>query len=276
MLLGRTNGIVARAWGRVRRESVRARDRVRGWPIRAACRRQGLPLPPGRLMHLVTGAEDVAWFLDSGGAAARGLRTVLDRNGLALESFQSVLDFGCGAGRVLRHWKGLVGPSLHGADANPDLIAWCRANLPFARFHVNGLERGLAVGDASFDLIYALSVFTHLSEPLQRFWIDELTRVVRPGGYLLLTTHGEHYLGRLSAEERDRFGAGRLVVHASGDEGSNDCAAFHPEAYVRATLARGLDVLDFLAEGAVGNPRQDVYLLRKPAPASVQVPPRAA
>jgi SAM-dependent methyltransferase len=224
----------------------------------------------------VAGTEDVTWFLDSGAEAARGVRAVLGQNGLALESLHSVLDFGCGVGRVLRHWKGLSGPALHGADANPDLIAWCRANLPFARFQVNGLDGGLAAGNVSFDFIYALSVFTHLSEPLQRFWIDELARVLRPGGYLLLTTHGAHYLGRLSPEERDRFRAGRLVVHGSRGEGSNDCAAFHPEPYVRETLARGLDVQDFRAEGALGNPRQDVYLLRKPAPVRVSASERAA
>jgi hypothetical protein len=32
---------------------------------------------------------------------------------------------------------------------------------------------------------------------------------------------------------------------------------------VRRTLAAGLEVVDFVPEGALGNPRQDVYLLRK-------------
>ncbi|MCA1686502.1 MAG: class I SAM-dependent methyltransferase [Planctomycetia bacterium] len=226
-----------------------------------------MPIPPGRLIFLVANTEDVTWFLDSGTQAAQSLSRILARNGLAIETFGSVLDFGCGVGRVLRHWSAVSGPVFHGADYNPSLVAWCRRNLPFARFQVNGLGRGLGSDDATFDFVYALSVFTHLSEPLQRFWMGELSRVLRPGGYLFLTTHGEHYLGQLTTEDRDAFRAGRVVVHKAGREGSNDCAAFHPEPYVRSTLARGFEVVDFAPEGALGNPRQDVYLLRKPAAA---------
>lgn len=266
-MLGRETRTPSRHWSRVKRLSIRARDRIRGLPLRASYRRSGHPIPPGRLIHLVAGTEDITWFLDSGAAAARSLSDILGRHGRPIESFRSILDFGCGVGRVLRHWSTLRGPVLHGTDYNPDLVAWCRANLAFARFEVNGLDRRLTADDAAFDLIYALSVFTHLSEPLQRFWIDELARVLRPGGYLLITAHGAHYLEQLSAPEREQFRAGRLVVRSTRREGSNDCAAFHPEGYVRTTLARTLDVVDFIPEGAVGNPRQDVYLLRKPGAA---------
>lgn len=262
---GQNAGILVRALGRVKRFSDRGRQHVRGLPIRAECRRRGLPIPPGRLIHLVAGTEDVTWFLESGTAGARCLQDVLGKNGLALERFGAVLDFGCGVGRVLRHWNGLHGPVFHGADYNPDLIAWCRTNLPFARFQVNGLDRGLTSDGATLDFVYALSVFTHLSVPLQRFWMGELTRVLRPGGHLLITTHGDHYLGRLSPQEQAEFRAGKVVVQKASREGSNDCAVFHPERYVRTVLAAGLDVVDFLPEGALGNPSQDVYLLRKPA-----------
>jgi SAM-dependent methyltransferase len=215
-------------------------------------------------MHLVAGSEDVAWFLGSGAAAASCLREALSRNGVRLEDLDAVLDFGCGAGRVTRHWAGLPGPSFHGSDFNPALTAWCARNLPFARFQVNRLDGGLGYAAETFDLVYALSVFTHLSEPLQHFWVDELTRVLRPGGHLFLTVHGACYLPRLSASEQERFRDDQLVVQGVRREGSNDCAAFHPEAYVRRTRARGLEVVEFVPEGALGNPRQDAYLLRRP------------
>ena len=256
--------LLARALGRVNRLSRRVRERANGYPIRAEHRKRGVPLPPGRLMHLVAGTEDVTWFLESGAAGAKSLREVLARNGLAVESFGHVLDFGCGVGRVLRHWGAVRGPVFHGADYNPDLIQWCRSNLPFARFEVNGLDRPLASSDGTFDFVYALSVFTHLSEASQRFWVGELWRVLRPGGHLLITTHGEFYFGRLSPEEQRVFRSGGAVVHKAAREGSNDCAVFHPEAYVRGTLAGPFAVVDFLPEGASANPRQDVYLLRKP------------
>jgi SAM-dependent methyltransferase len=255
--------VIERALSRARRISKRFRDRVEGKPLRAAERSSGRPVPPGRLLHLIANTEDVSWFLETGALAARSIREVLHRNGLDINDFKSILDFGCGAGRVIRQWSSLQGPSLHGTDYNPALVTWCRANIPFARFQVNGLDSPLEKPSASFDFIYCLSVFTHLSESLQRFWMGELSRVLKPGGLLLITTHGDHYLPMLSASEQEFYRAGHLVVKKAKREGSNDCAAFHPERYVRETLARGFEVVDMIPEGALGNPCQDLYLIRK-------------
>jgi SAM-dependent methyltransferase len=261
---GQDATMFSRTWNRVKRLTNRTGQRLRGLPLRASYRRSRTPIPPGRLIHLVAGSEDVAWFLEGGGAAAQCLRDVLSKNGRSIESFTKILDFGCGAGRVMRHWSNLHGPRLHGADYHPDLVSWCKTNLPFAEFQVNGVDRRLVAEDETFDLVYALSVFTHLPEALQAFWIEELTRVLRPGGFLFITTHGRYYLEQLSHEERARFEAGQLVVRGSTRKGSNDCAAFHPESYVRSKLAEKLALLDFIPEGALGNPRQDVILLQKP------------
>jgi SAM-dependent methyltransferase len=254
-------GAVARGVNRVRLWSIRAKERALGLP---ACEtHNGLPLPPPHLRHAVANSEDVAWFLHAGAEGAACLREVLEKNGIRFNDLGAVLDFGCGVGRVLRHLADSNGPGLHGTDFNREMIAWCAPSLPFARFHLNDLKGPLAFESGRFDLIYALSVFTHLAETSQITWIEELRRVLRPGGYLFLTTHGEHYLSQLSAADQQRFRGGRLVVVGRRREGRNDCAAFHPEDYVRQTLAQGLDVVDFLPRAARGNPWQDVYLLRK-------------
>ena len=264
--------LMTRAWGKLGRISRRARERVRGLPLRAAERQRGRPVPPGRLIHLVANTEDVAWFLDTGALAARSIREILAKNGRQIEACDAILDFGCGAGRVIRQWADLPRTSIHGTDYNPKLVAWCRRRLPFARFGVNQLDRSLDLASGGFDLAYCLSVFTHLSEPLQRFWMDELARVLKPGGHLIITTHGDHYLPFLNPTEQAEFRAGRVVVQKSGRSGSNDCAAFHPESYVRQTLAQGFEVVDMIPEGALGNPSQDLYLLRKPGPPLVASP----
>ncbi len=264
-MAGQSAGVIRRAWRRLKHDSTRARDRIRSLPIRAANSAQGLPIPPGRLIHMVAGTEDVAWFLGSGEVAARCLWDTLTRNGVAIESLRDVLDFGCGVGRVIRHWHTPGGVRLHGADYNPELLAWCQASLPFATFQVNQIDRPLDARDESFDFAYALSVFTHLTAPLQRFWMDELLRVLRPGGHLFVTTHGAYYLDRLSLRtEQADFHAGRSVIHDARKDGSNDVAVYHPESHVREWLARGFEVREFAPEGALGNPRQDAYLLRKP------------
>ena len=142
----------------------------------------GLPVPPDELIELVADDKEVLWFLRGGKKAAESIVSSLARVGLNLEDFESVLDFGCGCGRVVRYWKDLDGPAIYGSDFNSKLIEWCQENLRFAKFTVNGLEPPLEYPDDFFDFIYALSVFTHLTEELQDAWVVELARVLRPGG----------------------------------------------------------------------------------------------
>jgi SAM-dependent methyltransferase len=217
----------------------------------------GPPLPPRRLMVRVAGTADAEWFLRSGRAAYDAIVAHVP-----LADHESVLDFGCGCGRVTRYWADYEG-AVCGSDVSQKAVDWCRDNLAFASFTRNGLAPPLDFDDATFDLVYALSVFTHLTEHLQLAWRDELRRVLRPGGRLLLSTHGRSYTARLDADERERFERGELVVRWADIPGTNLCSAYHPEQYVRETFATGFAFLELDPEGARGNPTQDLVLLQR-------------
>lgn len=223
----------------------------------------GLPIPPGHLIFLVSGTRGVEWFLRSGSAAADSMRTVMARSGTPLETLGRVLDFGCGCGRVLRHWHEMDGPELNGCDYNPRLIQWVSNHLPFVDVATNGIRPPLPYEPESFDLVYALSVFTHFTESLQDAWMQELHRVIRRDGFLVITTHGDRHADELTAAEKERYREGKMVVRDNPFAGTNICAAYHPNAYVRRVLARDFDIVAFHPEGATGNPHQDLYLLRK-------------
>lgn len=224
----------------------------------------GLPIPPMRLNFMVTGTTDVEWYLKSGWLSSQCIRFALERNEIHLGDLAAILDFGCGSGRVIRYWHTLPA-AVYGTDYNPELIRWCERHLRFAKFQVNGPVPPLGYPSNFFDLIYALSVFTHLDEAGQFAWMDELRRVAKPGGYVVITTQGAcpFYLRRLSPDQRARFHVDQLVIQGPGDVGSNQFSAYHPVAYVRSRLAEGFAVVSYLEGGAFGNPYQDLYLLKK-------------
>jgi SAM-dependent methyltransferase len=229
----------------------------------------GLPVPPPEMVHLTAGLFGVpdlyTRFNALGELGAASIRAMLERNGLAIERFESILDFGCGCGRIMRQWKSLTGTRLHGSDYNPYLVRWCQANIPFAAFTVNGMAPPLAYDDASFDFVYVISIFTHLLEPLQVPWAAEVARVLRPGGVALVTVHGASHLPTLEDPDREAFQAGELIVLRPERAGTNVTAVYHPERYVREQLApnAGLEVLDFWADGQK-DAAQDSFLFRRP------------
>jgi len=229
----------------------------------------GLPLPPLEMVRLTAGLfrDEFVYqlFYDGGIEAANWIKESLQRSGLDIGEFHTILDFGCGCGRIIRHLRTLGDLQLYGTDYNPYLIRWCQENLPFASFSSNGMAPELEYPDDMFDLIYSASVFTHLVAPLQIPWAAELIRVLQPGGYLMFTTHGGGRLKDLAPEERDQFESGELIVRSVERAGTNACEAFHPEAYLRdeMTPALGAELVGFYPHAARGY-NQDVVLVRKP------------
>jgi SAM-dependent methyltransferase len=222
----------------------------------------GDPIPRPRYITNVCGAPDVQHFLASGKDTHRAITDLLARNGIDSSALGDMLDFGCGCGRVLRHWHRGGQLRLRATDYNPNLVGWCRRNYGFAEFHVNTLNDGLPYADASFDVAYAWSVFTHLSEDLAAHWVSELARILRPKGVLVATFHGEFYESWLSPPELERFRAGDVIVHRGSQSGTNTCATFHAGPAVRRLFEPRFEIADFRA-GAPPLREQDQYLLRK-------------
>jgi SAM-dependent methyltransferase len=191
------------------------------------------PLPPPRLRTLVAGTPDPEVFVRSGELSADAVRSAVAAVGGRADR---VLDFGCGCGRTIRHWPESV--SLDGCDPNAELIAWCKENLEFARFSVSPRVPPLEFETGSFDLVYAISVFTHLAVPTQRAWMEDLARLLKPGGVLVITTHGDTLAATaLTARDRAAYDAGDIVVTYPGAEGENLCAAYHPAGSVGSLTA---------------------------------------
>lgn len=220
-------------------------------------------LPPPSLVARVCGADTDGKifpdFLASGHQIVHNLKTVLSNDGKTLADFESILDFGCGCARIIRFlgYEGAKTAPL-GCDIDPEAIAWCQRHWDIlgAEFHVTPYEPPLQFGDDQFDLIYSISIFTHLSEELQFRWLEELQRICRPGGYLILTVQGKNrsYHNVLNDEQRKCIEKqGFYFVEESGYFDSNKTygftfpdsfkLTFHTPEYVNERWSDYFDIL---------------------------------
>jgi SAM-dependent methyltransferase len=257
-------GSLARAYLRANESYLNIRARGEG-EVQA----NGYPVPPARLRTLVSGTPDLERFLHTGSLHARYLRELLERVDRPLGSMDAILDFGCGCGRIMRWFTDANGTELHGCDYNDDLIRWCTEHLTLVHARTSELRPPLPYADGSFDFLYAFSVFTHLSVELARQWLAEIERVLKPGGLMWFTVHGESYRERLLPEEKARFDEGEIVVWLPEIEGTNMCGAYWPEASVERMLGERYEVLTHFnpqAEAAAAGRIElahDAYLVRR-------------
>jgi SAM-dependent methyltransferase len=142
-------------------------------------------------------------------AASRIFKELYERTaGRELSACKQVLDFGCGWGRIMRFLLKDIDPSkLRGIDVSDEMIAFCEKEFRWGTFTRNDPFPPTQFPAESFDFIYALSVFSHLSEDAHRKWLEEFKRILAPGGVLIATTWGRELITRC----RDSRGAKDLT-----------------------------------------------------------------
>ncbi len=206
-------------------------------------------MPPQRLQDFVgdgfeaVGAEFVGYFRD-----------LCD-----LQPGQSVLDIGCGCGRMAiplldhldRHGRYV------GFDIAPDLILWCAGNLTPRNaeftFHLANIhnkhynphgtcrasEYRFPCADQSIDFVFATSVFTHMLPDDVRHYLHEIRRVLRPGGrglltHFILNADSESAMNRTTEGLKFRFPRGDCFAAEADDPES---ALAYAEPTLRAMYA---------------------------------------
>jgi ubiquinone/menaquinone biosynthesis C-methylase UbiE len=209
--------------------------RVEGWPV-----------PPEELW--VGYGPDAQTFISSGRKDVAEMVRIVEESGVALTNTNRVLEFGCAAGRMLRHVSEFVPRAeLWGVDLSAQHIQWCVDNLtPAMHFATTTMIPHLPFEDRYFDLIFCGSVFTHI-EDIQQSWLLELGRILRPSGKLFITIHDEHTVKHFDASYRDHRTAKHLreqPVYASNKNNFNmivvgrgaESQVFYNSHYLKAIL----------------------------------------
>ena len=207
----------------------------------------GAPIPPLGLANRVcslAGWDDPVEAYDRLGAEARAALLDLLPEDWSFDGGR-VLDFGCGAGRTLRHFLNEAQRAeLWGVDIDAPSIAWLEEKLsPPLHVMRNGADPPLGLEHGTFDLIWALSVFTHLTDNSLP-WLVELHRLLKPDGLLVAT-----YMGRWNADifthepwNEDRIGMNVLRRDQGWDHGGP--IVLMSDWWVRAHWGRAFEILD--------------------------------
>lgn len=238
-----------------------------------------IPMPVDREGYSPVEHSDRYWATGHGDLL--NVQSALDRLGDG--AADKLFDFGCSTGRFLRHVHCFTPIQPHGCDFAPANVNWAAAHLPAEiQIILNSEKPELPYAEATFDIVTAFSVFTHIDVG-ESDWLAELARITRPGGLLYLTIQNEaswvkvadrpgmldhlkqanSIPGNLLVDE-ELFGqpmpADRIVFRMSNAEIYN-CNVWASSDYVKENWTTNLELLQ-ISDNA-HNSYQSVAILRR-------------
>lgn len=224
-----------------------------------------VPLPPAILRYRATESLSVPLFLKVGQGCANLVQRHVSGMGIDFANVRRVLDFGCGCGRTIRWFLRDCGDvEFHGVDADTDAVDWCDTHLRPGHFLAIAPDPPLPYAAEYFDVVYCISVFTHLNESMQDIWFTELRRVLKPGGVLLLTVYGKAAASELDAEEVSMLRSSGFVHKRSpklkGLVPDWYQTSWHSREYILDRLSAGFEEVRY---SVIPDGLQDVVVARK-------------
>ena len=222
-------------------------------------------VPSPRLRYRVHGSTEPHGYFEVGRLSWGSIEKILANLNRPIDGFENILDFGCGTGRVLRNITNSDQANLWGIDIDSAAIRWCQKRLNGARFEHIDPNPPTYFNRESFDLIFSISVFTHLDERRQNQWLEEMSRLLQPGGILIASVHGDHHRelhsreldmmsGFVFNDSKRRFFKKDGLPHFYQD-------AHHTKQYVLENWSRFFTIIDYVEKGIVDH--HDAVVLTK-------------
>ena len=164
----------------------------------------GVKIPPAWLIQAFTGAPDTIDHIESGKRSADYYVDLYNRLCGDYDDVERVLDFGCGCGRVLSRMPSSGSARYFGVDLHDTALQWLRETMPEGTFSAGSAMPPVDIGAQNFDLIYSVSVLTHLTQEQEGAWLDEWHRLLKVGGYLIATFRAEDWVERITIESQKK------------------------------------------------------------------------
>jgi SAM-dependent methyltransferase len=206
--------------------------------------------PESNGMKRTQGHELIFRYITYGFTVATQLDGALQAYfGKNLSNFRIICDWGVGCGRIAQMVHYLAPKSeIIGIDIDSENVNWCANTLPFGKYESISLYPPTNIGAETIDLIYGISVVTHLKRDALEAWISELSRILRPGGVALVTINGGAGLvGALS----NNVSLVERVIQNGFDDGTRDGAldaVIEDKDYYRLTFMMHSTALELFSK----------------------------
>jgi SAM-dependent methyltransferase len=103
-----------------------------------------------------------------------------------------ILDFGCGRGWFTERLADLG--EAHGIDLSPEGIAAAQARRPDITYMAGDIYEA-PLPQNYFDIVVSQEVIAHVED--QQKYVDMASKVLKPGGYFIITTGNKYVMDRL-------------------------------------------------------------------------------
>ena len=158
-----------------------------------------------------------------------------------IKTIKSIYEWGCGPMRVLRQLPNYFPNNnikFYGSDYNKTSVVWASKNFPNFNISLNDLNPPLPYPDNHFDVIYCISVFTHLSETVSIKYIDDIYRILKKDGIFISTFHGDMNSKVLNQKEYSLYKTGNFIERGNVLEGSRIFASYHPDLFIKKNFSK--------------------------------------
>jgi len=224
----------------------------------------GVIIPPDYFLYETYRLNYKEFFKDGEVAA----REIIDWTKRYMQQGDSkILDWGCGISMIAMHIDGFTdeATSVYACDINAQMIDFNKKTYTNVSYSTIPYSPPTTFEGSCFDLVYALSVFTHIETPLQLLWIREIHRILKDKGVFLFTTHGKFYNSRLLNREKKLLDENGAYTKSYRQRGHRMMTTYNSEDVLRSLLQPYFEILEFYdgASNQAKNGGQDLWIVRK-------------
>lgn len=242
----------------------------------AAAKRLGVSSdlhPDDQLLRHLTkknGADAGSKYIEGGRVDAGKVKLLVESLRISKQRLR-ILDFASGFGRVTRHFKDMMpGHEIFASDIHPNACEFMKSVLNIPSFISQADPDDLDIG-SHYDVIFVMSLFSHLPDKTFGRWLGTLYQRLAPGGYLFFTANGKNTINTYPAFFGELLPDGARFGYANVSDQLDLDAEDYGSMVV--TIRYVLDQIDeyapdamlyrFMAGGWLGT--QDGWVLKKPS-----------